>query len=179
MKLGRFRRIASAVALAVVAASLAIVHARSAAAIEAKTVDAVVDRLSGHIGAVVPLATFQGGQQTTLADKFTIGFPVGIGIKIRPPLTFDMEFVPLISDSKTNLVVHPGLIYNFYGPWSAGLRFAVETNGDAWGFTPLLNRSLFAIADGVNVFAELDIPIHAVKNADTAVSIATHFGVGF
>jgi hypothetical protein len=90
-----------------------------------------------------------------------------------------MEFVPLISDSKTNLVVHPGLIYNFYGLWSAGLRFAVETNGDAWGFTPLLNRSLLAIADGVNLFAELDIPIRAVKNADTAVGIATHFGLGF
>ena len=163
-----------AIGVLIVAAS-----AGSASAIESKTVDAVVDRLSGHIGTVIPLVTFQGSKQTTPGDKFVIGFPVGIGVKIKPKLTFDMELVPLISSGNTNLVVHPGLIYNFYGPWAAGVRLAVETNGNSWGFTPLLNRSLFEITEGVNVFAELDVPIRIVKDADTAVSIATHFGVGF
>jgi hypothetical protein len=144
-----------------------------------KPIEGIVDRLGGHVGVVLPLVVFQGGDTTTIADKFTIGIPFGVGVKIRPTLIFDMELVPLISDSRTNLVVHPGLIYNFYGPWAAGLRFAIETNGDSWGFTPLISRNLFEIADGVNLFAELDIPIRAVKDADTAVAIATHFGIGF
>jgi hypothetical protein len=170
---------ASKFALAMVATSIVLGSARGAAAIDSKTVDSVVDRLSGHAGVVVPLAVFQGGDTTTLADKFTIGIPVGLGIKIRPQWTFDMELVPLITDSKTSLLVHPGVIWNFSGPWSAGLRFAVNTDGEAWGFTPLLNRSLVELAEGVNLFAELDIPIRAVKDQDTLVGIATHFGVGF
>jgi hypothetical protein len=174
-----FGRIVGRVALAAMAISITLASPRGAAAIDAKTADSVVDRLSGHVGVVVPLAVFQGGDTTTLADKFTIGIPVGIGLKIRPELTFDMELVPLISDSKTSLLVHPGLIWNFSGPWSAGLRFAVNTDGEAWGFTPLLNRSLVELAEGVNLFAELDIPIRAVKDQDTLVGIATHFGVGF
>ncbi len=58
-------------------------------------------------------------------------------------------------------------------------RIGVETSGDSWGFTPLINRNLFEIAEGVNLFAELDIPIRFPKDQDTAVAIATHFGVGF
>jgi hypothetical protein len=175
----RFGGVARRLARAATAIAVVLVSAQGATAIDSKTVDSVVDRLSGHAGVVVPLAVFQGGDATTLADKFTIGIPVGIGLKIRPQLTFDMELVPLISDGKTSLLVHPGVIWNFSGPWSAGLRFAVNTDGEAWGFTPLLNRSLVELAEGVNLFAELDIPIRAVKDQDTLVGIATHFGVGF
>jgi hypothetical protein len=146
---------------------------------EEKPIEGIVDRLGGHVGIALPLVVFQGDDATSLGDEFSIGIPFGVGVKIRPDLIFDMELVPFITDGRTNLVVHPGMIYNFYGAWAAGLRFAVETNGDSWGFTPLLNRNLFEIAEGVNLFAELDIPIRIVKDQDTAVAIATHFGVGF
>lgn len=141
-----FGRNASACALAAVALSMVLASAHDAAAIDSKTVDSVVDRLSGHAGVVGPLAVFQGGDTTTLAERFTIGIPVGIGVKIRPQLTFDMELVLLISDSKNSLLVDPGVIWNFSGTWSAGLRFAVNTESEAWGFTPLLNRSLVELA---------------------------------
>jgi hypothetical protein len=170
------RRIAAA-ALAVTLGVLA--GPGSARAGDGKPIEGIVDRLGGHVGVALPLVTFQGDDATSLGDKFTIGIPVGIGVKIRPDFIFDMELVPFISAGRTNLVVHPGLIYNFYGPLSAGVRLGVETNGDTWGPTPLLNWNLFQIADGVNLFAELDVPIRFVKDQSTAVAIATHFGVGF
>jgi hypothetical protein len=168
-----------AVAAAIAVWSSAVPDRAALGEEDGKPVEGIVDRLGGHVGIALPLVVFQGDEATSLGDKFSIGIPVGIGVKIRPDLIFDMELVPFITDSRTNLVVHPGLIYNFYGAWAAGLRVGVETNGDSWGFTPLINRNLFEIAEGVNLFAELDIPIRFVKDQDTAVAIATHFGVGF
>jgi hypothetical protein len=167
------------IAAMAMAAALGFLSAPTSAGAEGRPIEGIVDRLGGHVGVALPLVTFQGDDATSLGDRFAIGIPVGIGVKIRPDFIFDMELVPFISDGRTNLVVHPGLIYNFYGPLSAGLRLGVETSGDSWGPTPLLNWNLFEIAEGVNLFAELDVPIRIVKDADTAVSIATHFGLGF
>ena len=66
--------------------------------------------IGGHIGFVLPLVTNAGGQTTTLADSFSIGFPFGITVKGKGRGAFDMEFVPSIQDSPRNvsLTVHPG-----------------------------------------------------------------------
>src|SRR5947208_17193465 len=71
------------------------------------------DTVGGHIGFVLPLVTHAGGQTTNLSDNFSIGFPMGITVKGRGKLAFDLELVPAVQDSprQVKLTVHPALVY--------------------------------------------------------------------
>ena len=138
------------------------------------------DRLGAHIGVATALVTWQQSHKPkSAADRFVIAFPTGVTVRIRPQLAFDFELVPFVVDGEVDLLIHRGLIYNVTGPWSLGLRASFTVDNDTWGFTPLVNRRLFELAEGVSVFAELDLPIVVPESDDVAVSVATHFGIGF
>ena len=51
------------------------------------------NRLGGHFGAVFPLVARAGGTTVTLADDFSIGFPMGITVKTSDQWAFDLELV--------------------------------------------------------------------------------------
>ena len=51
--------------------------------------------VGGHIGFVLPLVTRSGGQTTSLADQFAVGFPVGITVKGSGRTAFDQHVLAL------------------------------------------------------------------------------------
>jgi hypothetical protein len=142
------------------------------------------DRLGGHIGAVFPLVNHVGGETTTIADDFVIGFPMGITVKTSDKWAFDLEFVPAIQNDPLNveLTVHPGVIYGLSRGWAMGLRVAFDVNRASWGFTPLVNKAL-AHTHGCAWFVEGVVPIRIQADpaggTRTAVGLAVHTGIGF
>jgi len=142
------------------------------------------DRLGGHIGAVFPLVNHVGGETTTIADDFTIGFPMGITVKTSDKWAFDLEFVAGIQNDPldVSLTVHPGIIRGLSNGWATGLRVAFDVNHASWGFTPLLNKAL-AHSHGCTWFVEGVLPIRfqadPAGGTRTAVGFAVHTGVGF
>ena len=146
------------------------------------------DTLAGHIGFVLPLVTRAGGQTTNISDNFSIGFPIGITVKSKGPLAFDLELVPLIQDSprKVSVTIHPGLLRALGNGYTAGVRVAFDVNSSQFGFTPLLNKSWpIKGEDGFfkAYFVEADLPVRFNRPsggpATDPVTFAMHFGLGF
>jgi len=142
------------------------------------------DRLGGHIGAVFPLVNHVGGETTTVADDFTIGFPMGITVKTSDKWAFDLELVAGIQNDPldVSLTVHPGIIRALSGGWATGLRVAFDVNRASWGFTPLVNKAL-THGHGYAWFVEGVMPIRIQADPAggnrTAIGLAVHTGVGF
>src|SRR5258707_1386478 len=145
--------------------------------------------LGGHIGFVLPLMTHSGGQTTSLADQFAVGFPVGITVKGSGRTAIDLEFVPQYNATGqrlTTLTVHPGLIYSLSHGYAVGLRAAFVVDNPTVGFTPLVNKS-WPIKHNNSLFkayfVEADLPVRfnrpASAPATNAVKFAMHFGVAF
>jgi hypothetical protein len=144
--------------------------------------------IGGHVGFVLPLVTHAGGNTTTIADNFAIGFPMGVTFKGKGRMAFDMEFVPSIQDDprQVSLLVHPGLIWSVGRGYSVGMRAAFDVNSSQFGFTPLLNKSWkFANQDQFfkSYFAEAVLPVRFNRptgGPDTnPVTFGIHFGLGF
>jgi hypothetical protein len=136
----------------------------------------------------LPLVTTAGGQTTTLADNFSIIFPIGITIKGNGCGAFDMEFDPSIQDSprQVSLTLQPGGVWRL-GHWFAvGIRAAFVANSSEFGFTPLLNKSWPIKSDNgffKAYFVEADLPVRFNRPpggpATDPVTFAMHFGLGF
>lgn len=144
--------------------------------------------IGGHVGFVLPLVTTAGGQTTTLADNFSIGFPFGITVKGKGRGAFDMEFVPSIQDSprKVSLTVHPGGVWSIGHGYAVGMRLAFDVNSSQFGFTPLLNKSWPIQSENgffKAYFVEADLPVRFDRPtggpATNPVTFAMHFGLGF
>jgi len=142
------------------------------------------DRIGGHIGMVLPLVNHVGGETTTIADDFAIGFPMGITVKTSDKWAFDLELVPAIQNDPLDvaLTVHPGIIRALPRGWAAGLRVAFVVDRASWGFTPLVNKAL-AHGQGWTWFVEGVMPIRIQTDPAggnrTGVGLAIHSGVGF
>jgi hypothetical protein len=147
------------------------------------------DSLGGHIGFVLPLITRADGQTSSIADGFSMGFPIGITVRSKGPMAFDLELVPSIQDSprKVSLTVHPGLLWALGHRFTAGMRVAFDVNSSQFGFTPLLNKS-WPIKGGEDgffkaYFVEADLPVRfnrpSIGPATDPVTFAMHFGLGF
>src|SRR5216683_1159985 len=145
--------------------------------------------VGGHIGFVLPLVTRSGGQTTSLADQFAVGFPVGITVKGSGRTAFDLEFVPQYNATGqrlTTLTVHPGLIYSLGHGFAVGGRLAFVVDNPTWGFTPLVNKS-WPIKHNNSLFkayfVEADLPVRFNRPvgapATNPVTFAMHFGVAF
>jgi hypothetical protein len=142
------------------------------------------NRLGGHIGAVFPLLTHVDGETTTIGDDFQVGFPMGITVKKSDRFAFDLELVPGVDDDPqtVSLTVHPGALWGLGSGFTLGLRAAFDVSGDAWGFTPLLNKG-FARGSHT-LFVEAVVPIRfqtedEAGDKHTAVGFGVHLGVGF
>jgi uncharacterized membrane protein YkgB len=145
--------------------------------------------IGGHIGFVLPLVTRAGGQTTDLADKFAIGFPVGITVKGSGRTAFDLELVPGINTGHprdTTLTVHPGVVWGLGHGFAAGMRAAFDVNSPSYGFTPLVNKS-WPINGGEGFFkayfVEAVLPVRFNRPvggpATDPVTFGLHFGLGF
>jgi hypothetical protein len=144
--------------------------------------------LGGHAGFVLPLVTRAGGQTTTLADNFTIGFPMGITVKGQGRMAFDMELVPFIQKNprQVSLTVHPGLVWGVGHGVGVGMRAAFDINSSQFGFTPLVNKS-WAIRENKGFFkayfVEAVLPVRFNRPpggpSTNPVTFAVHFGLGF
>jgi len=144
------------------------------------------DNIGGHIGFVLPLVTHAGGNTTSLADNFSIGFPIGVTFKGKGHMAFDLELVPGVQDSprNTTLTVHPGLVWDLGHRWGAGIRAAFDVNSPSFGFTPLVNHS-WPIKDSFfkAYFVEAVLPVRFNRPTGgvdtTPVTFGLHFGLGF
>jgi hypothetical protein len=151
------------------------------------------DNVGGHIGFVIPWFTHTADHTTTISDRFTIGFPIGITFKGPGRVNLDLEMVPSVAKAEdtvaqqVDLTVDPGIIFRLTRDISVGLRAAFDVGSSQFGFIPLVNRSWkFADQSGLfkAFFVEVDLPIKFNRpggsGADTnPVTFATHFGVGF
>jgi hypothetical protein len=145
------------------------------------------DMLGGHIGFVLPLVTHAAGQTTTLDDNFSIGVPVGITVKGKGHLSFDLELVPGVTDTprRVNFTVQPGLLWDLGHRFTAGFRIAFDVGTSQWGYTPLINKSWPIKGDNFfkAYFVEADVPVRFSRPtggpSTDAVTFAMHFGVGF
>src|SRR5438034_602359 len=99
--------------------------------------------IGGHVGFVLPLVTHAAGQTTTIADNFSIGFPLGVTFKGNGHMAYDLELAPGVRGTPrlTTFTVHPGLVWDIGDNLGAGIRAAFDVNSPQWGFTPLVNRS--------------------------------------
>ena len=168
-------------------------HALGAVAIILFSLAAVVpasaqDTLGGHIGFVLPLVTHSGGQTTTISDSFSIGFPMGITVKGKGRMAFDLELVPSIQDTprQVGLLVHPGLVWGIGHGFAVGARGAFDVNTAQFGFTPLVNKSWPIKSENSffkSYFAEAVLPVRFNRPtgfpATNAVTFGIHFGLGF
>lgn len=143
------------------------------------------NRVGGHFGFVLPLIDHFDGNTTDITDDFVVGFPMGITVRTSDRLAFDLELVPIVQDEPTsvNLVVHPGILYGFAPSYTAGLRMAFETDGEAWGFTPLIAKGFPLPGTNASYFIELDFPIRVKEDPtgsnDVSYGLAFHAGIGF
>jgi len=145
------------------------------------------DKIGGHFGVVfAPLVTSQDGGSIFSEGNFSLGFPMGITVKKSGKYAFDLELVPVLDFNDDGaigvpLTVHPGVLRDLGGSWTAGLRMAFDIGGASWGFTPLLNKG-FAKDDHA-YFVEFVLPIRfqddAAGNGSTAIGFGVHLGVGF
>jgi hypothetical protein len=144
--------------------------------------------IGGHVGFVLPLVTHANGQTSSLADNFSIGFPLGISFHSGGRLTYDLEFVPGIQDTprKSTLTVHPGLVWGLGHGWGAGIRAAFDVNSSSYGFTPLVNHSWPIKSEGSffkAYFVEAVLPVRFNRPtggpSSTPVTFGLHFGLGF
>lgn len=143
------------------------------------------NKVGGHFGFVLPLVDHFDGETTDITDDFVIGFPTGITVRTSERLAFDLELVPVVQDEPTsvNLVVHPGVLYNFAPSYTAGLRMAFETDGEAWGFTPLIAKGFPLEGTSATYFVEIDFPIRVKEDRtgsnEISYGVAFHTGIGF
>lgn len=143
------------------------------------------NRLGGHFGAVLPLVTRVGGNTVTLADDFSIGFPMGITVKTSDVWAFDLELVPSIQNDPlgVGLTVHPGILRALMNGYTAGLRMAFDVNQPSWGFTPLVNKAFPVPGRPYAFFVEGVLPIRIQSDPAggnrTSVGLGVHLGIGF
>jgi hypothetical protein len=144
--------------------------------------------VGGHVGFVIPWVTHAGGATTTIADRFQIGFPIGVTFKGQGPLALDLEMIPSIAASPqtVSLTIDPGVVYGLSHGFGLGMRMAFDVNSSQFGFIPLLNKSWdFKEPKGIfkRFFVEADFPIKFNRppgGPDTnPFTFATHFGLGF
>ena len=140
-------------------------------------------RIGAHVGFVLPLVSRADGTTTTIADDFVFGLPAGIGLKRVGRFVLDMEAVTGIQNSPRDfsLELHPGIVMSVTPNLAAGLRAAFDVEGHSWGFTPLVNRTLY-VARSHSLFGEVVVPVRFVdapSGTTKSVGLAVHVGVGF
>lgn len=148
----------------------------------ASTTTSAGDHFGGHVGAVMPLLSHSGG--VTTIGHSTPSVPLGLTLKTGGQWAFDMEIVSVAgkAGADRSLLLHPGAIRANSRSMAVGFRAALMTNGEAWGFTPLVNRSLVRVGP-VQTFAEGVMPVRFQKIAheprQASVGFGIHVGVGF
>lgn len=158
----------------------------AAAALSFTVLPVCAQEITGHIGFLLPLATREAGQNTTLLDQLAYGFPVGITVKREGPLALDFEVAPEIETSplKIHATIHPGLVLSLPFRFEAGLSAAYTPGSDAkYGFTPIIGRTwrlpreFFLFRE---YFVEAEIPVRfrrpAVGPDTIPVAFALHTG---
>jgi hypothetical protein len=140
------------------------------------------NQVGGHFGAVfAPLVSSR--DDSTIFDNFSIGFPMGITVKRGDKWAFDLELVTGIDPDplSVGLLVHPGVLRDLGGNWTLGLRGAFDVSGNAWGFTPLINKGF--PTRGHALFIEGVVPIRfsedSTGNGQSLIGLGVHVGVGF
>jgi len=144
-------------------------------------------RIGAHVGFVLPLVSHAEGETTTIADDFVFGLPAGVGLKRFGRFVLDMEAVTGIQNSPRDLSLelHPGVVMSVTPNLATGIRAAFDVEGHSWGFTPLINRTLY-VARSHSLFGEVVMPVRfadapsGTPNRTTkSVGLAVHVGVGF
>jgi len=136
------------------------------------------NKVGSHFGVVHGLVTFSGEGTGSIADGYSVGFPIGISIQHSDKCIFDLELVPLIDhNEKVSLVIHPGVLLPLKCGLTTGLRLAFEPGlSSNYGFTPLLNKG-FKLECGSTIFIELVAPVRFAKEPN--ITLGIHLGVAF
>ncbi len=138
--------------------------------------------VGGHVGLALPLVTFTTAGTDAVqgigADYAQLGLAPGITVHLDGRWAVDFEFVAY-SDFKndiTNIVIDPGLLYDF-DVITLGFRVAINvTMPSNFGFIPIIVKGWDI--GRANVFVELDLPMF-ITSGEFALTIQPQLGVSF
>jgi hypothetical protein len=135
--------------------------------------------VGGHVGVATSIVTVSV-ETTSLADRFVLLNPIGVGVKVSDRVVLDFEMVVATAihpGGVTGLVVDPGVVYNF-GSIAVGLRVAWQLNARGnVGMIPLVNVPLVHLGKAT-WFAEAAFPTF-YSDETIAFNTVVHTGVGF
>ncbi len=106
-------------------------------------------KVSGYIGIVHPLVTYQGGKKPAynFGDTYTVGTPVAVIIKRSPKFAYNLEMVPFIRrfngvSRVANFLFHPGVTFFFKNNFAFTPRLGLETGG-RFGFSTVFSKTVW------------------------------------
>ena len=126
-----------------------------------------------------------GGETTTIGDDFTVGFPMGITVKLNDRWAFDLELVPVIQNDPlfVSLTVHPGIIRGLSKGYAAGFGWrSMRTRRRGVSRRSSTNH-FRSKATPSSWFVEGVMPVRFQEDPDggvqTSIGFAVHVGIGF
>jgi hypothetical protein len=149
--------------------------------------------IGGHVGIATMLVTFTNDDTITIADQFTLAYPIGIGLKLGDKAAIDFETVvsdPISPRGTTSLIVDPGILYDL-GTVVIGLRVAWRIQSDTnFGLIPLIHKGIVDLGGGASWFVEAAFPTFVAARTDNTqtppadkttfdVDVVVHTGIGF
>ncbi|RYZ18464.1 MAG: hypothetical protein EOO10_25710 [Chitinophagaceae bacterium] len=140
-------------------------------------------KVTGYVGLLHPLVTFEKHQTIKNFDGFYIGgLPTGINIWKNKKVGFSAEFVPFIRADKTgskmnNFLFHPGVLLALGKVWTFAGRLAFEISG-RYGFTPVLNKIVKKNKNS-GYFIAIPLPARFGNDHPAGFGIGFQFGIAF
>ncbi len=139
--------------------------------------------VGGHVGAAVPVVSFNSQGQTTRtpSDQFTVAVPIGVSVHVAPEWVVDFEVVVASQVSpwgNTGLTIDPGIVY-VGAPVALGLRAKFDVSDDAnFGLIPLVHKGIVDIGQA-NWFVEAAFPMTATRGSGYQLAAVAHTGFSF
>ena len=140
-------------------------------------------RITGYVGAVLPIVTVSSNKPVYNFDgAFVGGFVTGINIWKSAKVGFSWEFVPFIRTDKAgskmnNYLFHPGVLFALGKGYTFAGRAAFETSG-RYGLTPVLNK-VVKMNKNTNYYVAIPLPVRFGNNQPASLAFAFQFGVAF
>jgi len=140
-------------------------------------------RITGYVGAVIPIVTFSSNKPVyNFDDVFVGGLATGINIWKNAKIGFSLEFVPFIratdaGSKMSNFLFQPGVLVALGKGYTFAGRAAFETSG-RYGVTPVINKVIKKNKNS-SYYVAIPLPVRFGNNQPASFGFAFQFGVAF
>ena len=140
-------------------------------------------RITGYVGAVIPIVSFSSNKPVYNFDgSFVGGLATGINIWKSAKVGFSLEFVPFVRADKagskmSNFLFQPGVLVALGKGWTFAGRAAFETSG-RYGVTPVINKVIKRNKNS-SYYVAIPLPVRFGNDHPASIGFAFQFGVAF